>query len=108
MSETPETPETPSIFNLEFFLENLEDVCVEDFADFTQQNYDTIGYRFFRHILIPEKTAKASKAPNQITCSCGSTINKSSMSSHIKTKKHLSFSQAEPPLLSCPVSPLPV
>jgi hypothetical protein len=100
-----EPPATQSIFNLEFFLENLEDVCVEDFADFTQQNYDAIGYKFFRHILIPEKSLKAS---NQITCSCGSKINKSSMSSHIKTKKHLSFSQAEPPLLSCPVSPLPV
>jgi hypothetical protein len=94
----------PSIFNLEFFLENLEDACAEDFVDFTQQNYDTIGYRFFRHILIPEK----SKAPNQITCSCGSTINKSSMNSHIKTKKHQSFSQAEQPPPSCPVSPLPV
>jgi hypothetical protein len=100
-----ETPETPSIFNLEFFLENLEDVCAEDFAGFTQQNYDAIGYRFFHHILIPEKSAKLS---NQITCSCGSKINKSSMSSHIKTKKHQSFSQAEQPLPSCPVSPLPL
>jgi hypothetical protein len=95
----------PSIFNLEFFLENLEDVCAEDFEGFTQQNYDAIGYKFFHHILIPEKTAKAS---NQITCSCGSKINKSSMTQHIKTKKHLSFSQAEQSPPSCPVSPLQV
>jgi hypothetical protein len=74
-------------YNLEYFLEHFEDVCPEDFEGFTQQHFDRIGNMFFAPPK-PEKSVK-SLTSLRILCECGSTINKSSMKSHIKTKKHL-------------------
>jgi hypothetical protein len=97
-------------YNLDFFLEHFEDVCPEDFEGFTQQHFDRIGNMFFappnpkgagfckncpttRAVRLartkPEKSSALST--DKITCECGSTINKSSMKSHIKTKKHLDY-----------------
>jgi hypothetical protein len=77
-----------SPYNLEYFLEHFEDVCPEDFEGFTQQHFDRIGNMFFA----PPKPEKSSAlSTDKITCECGSTINKSSMKSHIKTKKHLDY-----------------
>jgi hypothetical protein len=95
-------------YNLEYFLEHFEDVCAEDFEGFTQRHFDRIGNMFFalevgqsakRLAPIKPENASASSASSassalstdKITCECGSTINKSSMKSHIKTKKHLDY-----------------
>jgi hypothetical protein len=88
----PEGSDNPRRFNLEYFLEHFEDVCPEDFEGFTQQHFDRIGNMFFR----PENPKGAVRLARtkpektlRILCECGSTINKSSMKSHIKTKRHL-------------------
>ena len=98
----PEAPVYISPYNLEYFLEHFEDVCAEDFEGFTQRHFDRIGNMFFalevgqsakRLAPIKPENASASSAlsTDKITCECGSTINKSSMKSHIKTKKHQAF-----------------
>jgi hypothetical protein len=46
-------------YNLEYFLEQFEDVCAEDFEGFTQRHFDRIGNMFFAPIK-PEKSAKSS------------------------------------------------
>jgi hypothetical protein len=84
----PEPPVYISPYNLEYFLEHFEDVCPEDFEGFTQQHFDRIGNMFFRPAT---RTKSSALSTDKITCECGSTINKSSMKSHIKTKKHQAF-----------------
>jgi hypothetical protein len=86
----PKPPVYISPYNLEYFLEHFEDVCAEDFEGFTQRHFDRIGNMFFAPIK-PENPNGAVKSLTslRILCECGSTINKSSMKSHIKTKKHL-------------------
>jgi len=96
--EVPVDETYKSPYNLEYFLEHYEDVCPEDFEGFTQKHFDRIGNMFFAlefgqsaKRLAPPKPEKLKKSSNQekILCECGSTINKSSMKSHIKTKRHL-------------------
>jgi len=119
IEEEPQSQPTPpaeeeaeayiSPYNLEYFLEHFEDVCPEDFEGFTQQHFDRIGNMFF----VP---AKPEKQSIQITCECGSILNKSSMKSHIKTNKHQAYiassvaisSETHPvPCSSPPVEPSP-
>jgi len=78
-------------YNLDFFLEHFEDVCAEDFEGFTQRHFDRIGNMFFAPIKPENASASSALSTDKITCECGSTINKSSMKSHIKTKKHQAF-----------------
>jgi hypothetical protein len=111
-----------SPYNLDFFLEHFEDVCPEDFEGFTQQHFDRIGNMFFalevgqsaKRLHIPKKPSKSSST--QVTCECGSILNKSSMKSHIKTNKHQAYiassvaisSETHPiPCSSPPVEPSP-
>ena len=82
----PEVYKSP--YNLDFFLEHFEDVCAEDFEGFTQRHFDRIGNMFFAPPK-PEKPENASSTQDKITCECGSILNKSSIKSHIKTKKHM-------------------
>ena len=45
-----------------------------------QQNYDKVYY-----------AKNKEKHREKITCECGSTISRSSMSQHLKTEKHLNY-----------------